>query len=181
MNYTTNLLNYFRWNKDIRFTRLTTISESKYKKLLNTEIRRLTIDYGTIELMDCLASKYGKLNCEICTLLCGNPDNLCILNLHEMGKYINYRDIGRISLDCINTKVIDLRFDVNKSNVIQVDIKANAYIGCRPINHDGNAILLERPSNGDIIVDSEGNQIDLFDVPNLLNNVRFAKTKSAKN
>jgi hypothetical protein len=171
MDYITNLLNYFQ---------STTISESKYKKLLNTEILRLTIHYDIVGRIDRLARKYGKLNCEICTLLYRNPSNLYILNLHEMGKYINYRDVGRISLDCVNTKVIDLRSNGDKSNIIQVDIKANVYIGCRPINYDENAILLERPSNGDIIVDSEGNQIDLFDVPSLINDVRFAKTKSAR-
>lgn len=57
-----------------------------------------------------------------------------------------------------------------------VDVYAELYIGCKPIN--GNGITLTKLYNGDIL----GNEyISTDNVLKILEDPRFAKTKSARN
>lgn len=75
MNYLQSLYNWFYQSveeekeekeKDVL---LNSVDETCYNKLLNTKIRRLIVNYSSINRLNSLADDYGKLNCEICTIV----------------------------------------------------------------------------------------------------------------
>jgi hypothetical protein len=125
-----------------RDVRLTGVYEILYKELLNTKIRRLIVDFSLIQRMDKLSFKYGKLNCEMCTIV------------------ISYTHIGYILLNFVNTEIIDVCGDhqLNSSSTYFIGVKipkfttnteAKLYIGCKPFNK--HAITFTRLNNGGIL------------------------------
>lgn len=95
-----------------------------------------------------------------------------------------------ILLNFVNTEIIDIcdvllvnrkPKDANGEEVLKfrTNIEAKVYVGCEPIE-ESSALVLTRLNNGGIL-DQEGKLITLNEMVDLLEESRFAKTKSVKN
>jgi hypothetical protein len=121
---------------------------------------RLKIHHILISQMNYFAEKYGKINCKICTIFTNS--------LHYITDF---------TIDFVNAKIIEISQQLpmmkqeDKIQEFTVNVDAELYIGCKPIN--GGGITLIKLYNGDI----PGNE----HIKKILEGPRFAKTKSARN
>jgi hypothetical protein len=194
MNYLRSLYKRFRQsNNDIR---LTSICESRYEELLNTEIRRLIVDQRLIKQLDNLAEIHGKLSCQICTIAVnflyeykGEEwwRNAAVYRTDRPVEVDSPYNGGTILLNFVNTEVMDVCYmqQIYENPIdhdgellkFKTDTKAKVYVGCEPIE-ESQSVVLTRLNNGGIL-DKEGKLITLDETVYI--NSRFAKTKSAKN